>query len=267
MTSVVAAPTSFEDLNGLLDEFVDGVREILGANFVGAYLVGSFAVGDADEHSDVDWIVATDGEVTSKQEARLGELHARLYALETPWAQHLEGSYVPKERLRRVDPERSPFLFLDNGASELIRDPHCNSAVVRWSLREHGIPLAGPEPETLVDPVPPDVLREEARLVMRESDEWTHAPTKAGGMSRWLQAYIVLSFCRMLYTIATGVVGSKRVAGEWALDALDPEWRALIQQALDDRPDPWARVYQEATAENAERTFAFIRYARVRAGA
>jgi hypothetical protein len=40
-------PTQFPELNGLL---------ILEDNFVGGYLVGSFALGDADIHSDCDFI-------------------------------------------------------------------------------------------------------------------------------------------------------------------------------------------------------------------
>jgi len=55
----MAAPTVYPKLNALLEELVSSVRAILGANFCGAYLQGSFAVGDADVHSDVDFIVAT----------------------------------------------------------------------------------------------------------------------------------------------------------------------------------------------------------------
>jgi hypothetical protein len=38
-----------------------------------------------------------------------------------------------------VDPSRTPFPFLDNGATELVWDNHCNTAVVRWTLRERGV--------------------------------------------------------------------------------------------------------------------------------
>ena len=53
-------PTPFSDLNAVLAVLVDGVRERLGDNFIGAYLQGSFAVGDADQHSDCDFIVVLD---------------------------------------------------------------------------------------------------------------------------------------------------------------------------------------------------------------
>jgi hypothetical protein len=86
-------------------------------------------------------------------------------------------------------------------------------------------------------------------------------PTKAGGMSQRVQTLIVLSFCRILQTLESGEVSSKKVAGEWALDALEPEWKSLIQQALTDRPDQWGQVHRPAAPEAAQRTFAFIDYA------
>ena len=134
----------------------------------------------------------------------------------------MEGSYIPKSRLRRVDPARKPFLYLDNGATELVLDNHDNTAVVRWSLREQGVVLAGPDPKSLVDPVPAEELR---RNVLESMDEWeSWLAARDAPMSRRLQGLLVLSFCRMLQTLETGRVTSKREAGEWALGALDQEW-------------------------------------------
>jgi predicted nucleotidyltransferase len=255
------SPTPYPDLNEVLEDFAESVQMILGENFCGAYLQGSFAVGDADEHSDVDYIVVTEDEVSEDQVAALQAMHERLFELETTWAQHLEGSYFPKELLRRVDPARMPLVYFDNGSTVPERDNHCNTAVVRWSLREHGVVLAGPEPTSLIDPVSADELRDEVRTAMTEWVEYASMPTKAGGMSKRLQTLIVLSFCRILQTLASGEVTSKRAAGEWALDALDPNWASLIKQALHDRPDQWGQVHRPADPEAVERTFAFIDYA------
>lgn len=162
------ATSEYADLNVLLAELVASVRQVLDRNFCGAYLQGSFALGDADEHSDVDFIVVT-------------------------------------------EPARSLGQPLQHG-------------VVRWTLREHGIVLAGPDPKTLVEPVSAHQVRSEVRVAMGEWAEWAPEPTKAGGMSSWKQQLLVLSFCRMLHTLDTGEVTSKRKAGECALGALDAEW-------------------------------------------
>jgi predicted nucleotidyltransferase len=126
--------TAFPELNAVLGKLVSDAKAVLGDNFVGAYLQGSFAVGDADEHSDVDFLVVTRRALSETEQEGLGRLHERLFALETPWAQHLEGSYVPAKQLRRIDPARAPWFYFDNGAREPIWDGHDNSAVVRWSL-------------------------------------------------------------------------------------------------------------------------------------
>lgn len=253
-----AAPTIYPDLNAVLRELVTSQRTLLAENFCGTYLQGSFAVGDADLHSDVDFVVATHDEISPAQSAALGDMHKRIFALEVPWAQHLEGSYAPKDAWRRVDPARSPYLYLDNGSTELIWHNHCNTAVVRWSVREHGVVLAGPDPKSLFEPVSADQLRREVLTAMQEWADWAKGPSR---MSRREQDVLVLSFCRILHTLEIGKVTSKRAAGEWALGALDSEWASLIQRALDDRPDPWVRVHQPADFQVVDRTLAFIDYA------
>jgi hypothetical protein len=137
-------------------------------------------------------------------------------------------------------------------------DNHDNTAVVRWSLRECGVILSGPDPQTLVDPVSADDLRSE---VVEARDEWADW-VRTIEMNRRAQGLIVLSYCRILHTLATGGVTSKRQAGQWALDALPAEWEPLIKAALDDRPDPWRKVREPADRDAAERTLAFMDYAR-----
>jgi predicted nucleotidyltransferase len=250
--------TPFDDLNRLLGELVVGVEEALGDNFCGAYLQGSFAVGDADAHSDVDFIVVVEDDVTPEQLAELQALHRRLYALPSTWAQHLEGSYVPREVLRRPDPERRPLLYLDNGGTELALDNHDNTTVVRWSLRKHGIVLAGPEPRELVDPIAADALRAEMHWALGLWRAWFQS---IDSISRRALAVAVLSHARILHTVAVGEVTSKRAAGEWALHALDPEWATLIRWALDDPPDPWTKVHEPADPTLVRRTEQFMEYA------
>ena len=117
--------------------------------------------------------------------------------------------------------------------------------------------LAGPEPRQLIDRIPPNELREDVRWALNEWAAWF----RLGSISRRGLAVAVLSHCRILHTLAIGEVASKRVAGEWALRELDPQWASLIRWALDDRPDPWAKVREEADPELVRRTLAFIGYA------
>ena len=226
-------------------------------NFVGAYLQGSFAVGDADEYSDVDFLVVTEDAVAHDQEDRLAAMHAEFSDREVFWAQHLEGSYVPRRELRRLVSPAQPWLHVDNGSRVLEWSLHDNDRVVRWVLRNHGVTLAGPAPEELVDQVEPDDLRQEVLATMRD---WavTLAEDEAGMNNAWRQPYVVLSYCRMLQTVHSGRVTSKLEGGRWTLTTMDARWRPLIQHALDHRADPWLRVYQPADAWALQLTWGFI---------
>ena len=93
-------PTPYPELNTVLDELVESAQVVLGDHFVGAYLQGSFAVGEFDRHSDVDFIVVVEEELSDDQVLALQIMHERIFNLECEWARHLEGSYFPKKILR-----------------------------------------------------------------------------------------------------------------------------------------------------------------------
>src|SRR6266699_6387481 len=93
-------PTPYSELNIVLRDLVDSVQAVLSNNFVGAYLQGSFSVGDFDLHSDVDFIMVIEEELSHEEVLGLQGVHERIYGVDIPWAQHLEGSYFPKGVLR-----------------------------------------------------------------------------------------------------------------------------------------------------------------------
>lgn len=254
------APTPYADLNSVLRELVDSVQSVLRSNFVGAYLQGSFAVGDFDSHSDVDFIVVTEDELSDEHISALQRVHERIYHLDAPWAQHLEGSYFPRSILRDPSRRGEPLWYLDHGASSLIRSDHCNTLVVRWVIREKGVVLAGPAPETLLEPIAADRLRREImEVVVGWGQEILANP--APYHNRFYQGFLVLNFCRMLHDLHTGANGSKRAGAEWAKRQLDPSWSGLIDRAWSCRPDPAVSVRQAPNPEDFADTLKFVQYA------
>ena len=252
-------PTPYSELNDVLQELVDSVQEILGGDFVGAYLQGSFAVGDFDEHSDVDFVVVSEKELSEKQVGALQIMHERIYELDSPWAQHLEGSYFPRAILKDPAQRGRDLWYLDHGARSLIRSDHCNTLIVRWVVREKGVTLAGPPPKTLVAPISSDLLRAYIRDDMIEwGQEILNDPERFN--NRFYQGFIVLSYCRMLHDLHTGTNQSKRAGAEWAKVYLDPAWAGLIDRAWDCRPDPAASVRTPADPDDFASTLAFVRY-------
>jgi predicted nucleotidyltransferase len=253
-------PTPDLELNVVLHELVSSIETILGDNFIAAYLQGSFAVGDWDVYSDVDFLVAIEQEVSGVDLSALQAMHARIYDLDSKWAKHLEGSYFPKDILRHNDPTREPLLYLDNTSRELIRSNHDNDLVVRWVARECGITLAGPDPHELIDPVTGDDLRQEVLATMRNWAIQIFANPEQMD-NRWYQPFAVLSYCRMLHTLLTGRVESKPAGARWAKSALDSRWAGLIERAWEERPNPSLKVRQKANPLDFKSTLDFIRYA------
>lgn len=253
-------PTAYPELNDVLRELVTSVQEILDHNFLAAYLQGSFAVGDPDLNSDVDFLVVVNTFLNSAEIDSLNAMHVRIYGMASHWAQHLEGSYFPADLLKSEDPDRTPIPYVDNGSTEIEHSNHDNDLVVRWAVREHGIPLVGPPPTTFIDPVPADNLKQEVRQTMKEWGE----EILSGGFnlgSRWAQPYVVLSYCRMLHTQETGRIESKLAGANWARQNLDPHWKDLIERAWAERDDKWRKVFMLSDPKDQEQTRRFIRYA------
>jgi predicted nucleotidyltransferase len=252
-------PTPYPELNAVLGELIDSVQAVLDDTFAGAYLQGSFAVGEFDCHSDVDFIIVVEEELSSDQVLALQIMHERIFNLECEWARHLDGSYFPKNLLRDYTQRSQPLWYLDNGHRTLIPDQHDNTIVVRWVVREHGVLLAGPDPETLVDPIPVAALRQE---ILEGMNSWGVQILENPQIinNRFYQTFAVLHYCRLLHDLHTGFPGSKRAATEWAKANLDSSWSGLIDRAWDGRPDPALSSRQPADLGDLTSTVEFVRY-------
>lgn len=252
-------PTPYPELNNILHGLVDSAKEILNKNLVGIYLQESFAVGDFDIHSDVDFIIVTAEVITNEQLQKLQIMHKRIYNNRSSWAQHLEGSYFPKKILRHCSNRGKMLWYLDNGSCHLVQSDHCNTAVVRWTVREKGVTLIGPSPKTLVEKIEAEILREDIFKTLNEwGKEIISDPDKYN--NRFYQTFIVLSYCRMLHDLKNGTVGSKRAGAEWAKKNLNPYWVELIDRAWEGRPNPEESVKQPANAKDLAETLMFIKY-------
>jgi predicted nucleotidyltransferase len=226
-------PAKFPELNTVLQELITRLTSLLEADLLGAYLQGSFAVGDYDQHSDVDFIIITENDISGSQLQSLLFMHKRIFELESAWAQHLDFSYFPKDVHRHP-----PNADKNSGTWTTAAANWLNQfTVVRWTVREHGIALTFPHPDTLVDPGTVELLREEIREVIRERG--TEILKNQGRLiNRFYQSFIVLSYCRMLHDLQAGSTGSKRTGAKWAQTHLDPSWRDLIDRSREGRPNP-----------------------------
>lgn len=253
-------PTPYSDLNDVLCELAASAQAILAGSLLGLYLQGSFATGDFDAHSDVDFLAVIRQELTEMELAALQAMHKRIFALPIAWAQHLEGSYFPLEMLQRYEPAQDRPFYIDNGSQELVRHHHDNTWVVRWTVRQQGIALLGPPASQLIEPIPPAALRQE---IIQTMEDWG-AEIVSGRYSinnRWAQPFAALSYGRMLHTLATGQIHSKLAALQWAENHLNGRWTNLLKRAWAERPFPGQKIQQPANPDDLQETLAFIQMA------
>jgi len=246
------------EIKEVLDELVDAARSILAENFIGAWLQGSSATGHFDEHSDIDFAIGVENDLSDDELSALQEFHPWLFSYDSPWAKHLEGSYFPREILRDYNLSGTDIWYLDHGMTNLERSAHDNTVVVKWILRDRGITLAGPDPSSLIDPIPPAAVRLDTYQAF---EKWGRViiedPNQIG--NRFYQTFAVLSYCRMLHALATAEIGSKRDGTEWAKANLPGHWHGLIDRAWAGRPNPALSVTQPADPDDLRRTVSFVR--------
>ncbi len=232
VTNPTGQPTPDPDINALLRALLADVRTVLGEQFAGLYLHGSLAGGDfTPQRSDIDFLVVTRDALPPETLRALEAMHARLTASGMKWADVLEGSYIPRRALRRHDPAdcHHPALRVDGSFGV---DGHGSEWVIQRSIiRAKGITLAGPPPQTLIDPISPDELRRAAAGILFE---WWQPQLEDHSrlLSAEYQAYAVLTMCRSLYTFQFGSVGTKPAAARRAQEELGEPWAGLIEQAL-----------------------------------
>jgi hypothetical protein len=238
MTGIISHPTPFPEVNAILQELFEGVKSVLGSHFIGMYLEGSLANGDFDQDSDIDFVVVTDDDVSENLFSELQAMHERIAAIDSWCAVQLEGSYISQHALRHHDPEHAFHPNIERGYGERLKMADYDDAwnIHRYLLRKCGITIIGPDPETLIDPISPDELR---RAILPTLKGWaTQILNNPNEMiSRGYQSYIVLTLCRILYTLQFGDVVSKPRAARWAKEIVSEKWTALIDRAWVGRHD------------------------------
>jgi hypothetical protein len=242
-------PTPYAEVNTLLHTLLARVQAILGERLAAFYLCGSLSLGDFDlASSDVDFLVVTNGDLPEATIDRLREMHNALAASDHPFARRLEGPYIPCGAMQRPD-GRYPIASTD----EPFRVGALDSGWVfqRAIMREQGVVVWGPPPQTLIGPVAPQELR---AAVCDHLNTWWPSRLDA---PEWMrprdyQAYTILTLCRVFYTLDLGALCSKPQAAAWAQTAF-PQWRPLIDRALAWRSDH--------TPDDVTETMAFLREA------
>ena len=197
----------------------------------------------------------------------LQDIQIKIHDIDCYPAKHLEGSYISVSDLNNwsVVGEKKLYYF-DNGSTTYELSTHDNQWHVRWILRERGVTLIGQRPEKILQPIPLDKLSSEIRTamlqVMKLFEDEIDRPLSFFN-SRFGQSFTVLTYCRMLHTLHTGTVQSKKAGMQWARQFVDRRWVRIIDQAWKEREGVrfGAKIGQKADLTLLYETLEFIKYA------
>jgi len=229
------AVTGDADVADVVHWFLEQAQMLLGNECVGMYLYGSLALGDFDAAtSDIDFIVVTEGKLAPAVVARLRDMHARFDQRVSPWSGRIEAVYADRQALHTFPPGEQAYPQVETERGFFVEPLELGWIFQCWTLREHGVVLAGPAPTDVISALDPDALRRAAAPVALM---WQREAREDPTWLRWLherqsQAFVVLTLCRLLYTLDLAAVASKRVAACWAQQSLSQRWSPLIAGAL-----------------------------------
>lgn len=227
---VRAAPDLPEQVAQAAERMAGAIAARLPGNPPSVYLIGSAALGDYQPGwSDIDLLALTPDPLAPEAADALVGLRQALQAGGDPMARSVEGGVLPLAGL-----DGAPTLAVYWGTSgERLTDRFGLDPFSRAVLMGRGVRLAGPEVRgRLARPT-------RAELEAAVADHWRVTREHGGRPSASLYgAGWMLDVARGLYTLATGRVGAKTRAGQWALErglAPDPE---ALERALRYRRDP-----------------------------
>lgn len=248
--------SEYADVNQLLEDLLARMKGVLGEKLVGLYLYGSLVLGDFDhEISDIDMLAATAGDVTEDEAAALERMHEEFVREYEEWDNRIEVHYLSLEGLGTFRSKASKMGNISPGEPFHVIEAGKEWLMNWYIVREKGVVLYGPPPETIIPPISNEEFVQAAVEHNKGWREWIERTRH----SRPAQGYAILTACRDLYTYRNGERATKKQAARWAEREL-PEWAWLIESALRWRAEARSEeeVDHEATYPLAERFVRFV---------
>ena len=229
----------------IVEDYIDTVDTEAPGLLSGLYLTGSAALGDFHPHtSDIDFVGVTDTRPDAVAIAALGRAHTQL---RDRWPlPHFDGSYVTWDDLAN-DPARAGQGPRSHEGRFYARGAGPSGDPVTWhTIADYGVACRGPSElkiwtnsEMLACWTINNLNTYWRRLLGRASrslSSWGLATYSPCGV-----VWIVLGITRLHYTLATGDICSKELAGCYALQTFPEEWRRIVDESLRIRRADYAR--------------------------
>jgi hypothetical protein len=221
--------TPFPEIDEVLIDIAQRIKDTLGDNLAGIYLFGSLTYGDFNlGRSDIDLMTLVNRPLTTDEVKKVLVLHRQVETVYPQWLHRIENSFTPTSMLGNTQPPLQPRPYYNDG--EIWDAQYGNEWIINlYLLDKHGITLAGQDIHELVKSIDiKDVQEACKRDLLQEWEPKLRDP-------EWLdnshyQSYLVLNLCRILYTIQNSDARSKKVSAQWVKSTY-PQWQDLIDTA------------------------------------
>ena len=222
--------TPHPDINDILVLMSRELQRIFDKNLVGFYLTGSLTYGNFTvDRSDIDLLVVVKQQLSPTELAAVKELHEKIEREYKHWKERIECSYLPVYLLSEILPPKETRPYIGGGVFYPNADYGNEWLINNYFLYNYGIAIIGPDFKELMQPINIiDLQKASARDLFKEWEPKINDP-------EWLknshyQSYLILNLSRILYTVVTGKLGSKKVSCEWVKNQY-PQWKDLIETA------------------------------------
>ncbi|MBX3709988.1 MAG: DUF4111 domain-containing protein [Gammaproteobacteria bacterium] len=221
-------------INNLFRHLLLQIQLILSDQFVGMYVGGSIANNSFNEEtSDIDCYIVTTTSLPKSIIHKIEEMHKQFYASKLIYAKKVEASYIPQHDLLYFNPDSVRPYF--NEGSFYLASYGSNFIIELYMLRERGSTIAGPDIKKLIKEIS---LADLKLAIQKNLDEyWNPVLNDLEKLKRSdYQVFAILTMCRTLYSMETGMMASKKEAAQWVIKNIDTNWKDLIEKSLSWKP-------------------------------
>lgn len=146
--------TSYPDIEELLSRLLCQIQRILDNNLIGLYLYGSLVTGDFDlEISDIDMLAVTLCDIDSQQFEQLRNMHNEVSTEYPKWDGRIEIQYLSANALQTFKTHQSQIAVISPGEPFNIKDAGIDWLINWYIVRQQGMVLFGPNPQTVIPPI------------------------------------------------------------------------------------------------------------------
>lgn len=213
------------EVQTLLESYIKLLCREFGNAIYGVYIYGSLVTGCFNKtSSDIDFMTVIRRNMDEDDLKRIQSIHKKLSSTNR-YGNMLEGEYVNYGDIKGEMPCKQYPYFAFGKFRGFV-----NLKNFAWfQLRERGITYYGADFKSIAGSTNWNKIRNE--LLDRINTYWPNMTNWKLILDRWL-ALVVLSVCRIYFSLENMSTTSKVEGGEYALLKLSEKWHPLISEAL-----------------------------------